>query len=80
MRGTCFLMSAILATGCLDAGDDEAPTDEARQAAWYTHASIIAPIAAPDVDVDDVLDVADRCPDAPDDREGLDDTDGCPDP
>ena len=33
-----------------------------------------------DRDVDDLPDVADRCPDAPEDTGGFEDNDGCPDP
>jgi hypothetical protein len=34
----------------------------------------------PDTDVDDIPDVEDRCPDAPEDNDGFADIDGCPDP
>jgi hypothetical protein len=33
-----------------------------------------------DTDEDVILDVDDRCPDIPEDTEGFDDIDGCPDP
>ena len=34
----------------------------------------------PDRDLDGIADDDDRCPDAPEDRDGFQDTDGCPDP
>jgi large repetitive protein len=34
---------------------------------------------AADRDADNVTDHADRCPDAPEDRDGFEDDDGCPD-
>jgi hypothetical protein len=43
-------------------GDD--PTDDADE--------------GPDVDVDDIPDVDDRCPDEPENIDGFDDSDGCP--
>ena len=33
-----------------------------------------------DRDVDDIPDVEDRCPDAPENNDGYEDVDGCPDP
>jgi hypothetical protein len=41
----------------------------------------VAPIVAAntdDVDSDDVIDESDRCPDEPEDRDGREDDDGCP--
>jgi hypothetical protein len=40
-----------------------------------------APDAAPetDRDSDDLVDAIDRCPDDPEDRDGFEDNDGCPD-
>lgn len=38
------------------------------------------PLAPPDRDKDGILDDKDRCPDAPEDRDGFQDEDGCPDP
>ena len=34
----------------------------------------------PDTDENGILDVDDRCPDTPEDVDGFEDTDGCPDP
>jgi len=39
-----------------------------------------APIVEVDRDVDDLPDEEDRCPDLPEDRDALDDIDGCPEP
>jgi hypothetical protein len=33
-----------------------------------------------DTDTDHIVDVADQCPDDPEDRDGFEDDDGCPDP
>ena len=38
-----------------------------------------SPIAAADTDADGILDDADRCQDQPEDHNGFEDTDGCPD-
>ena len=36
--------------------------------------------AGPDRDLDGILDPNDQCPDEPEDRDGFQDEDGCPDP
>ncbi len=38
-----------------------------------------APLLAPDRDGDGIIDRLDRCPDVPEDRDGFEDADGCPD-
>jgi len=55
--------------------------------AFVPHASPIAPIhpaepASPDGDADGdgIIDRLDRCPHAPEDKDGFEDADGCPDP
>jgi outer membrane protein OmpA-like peptidoglycan-associated protein len=40
----------------------------------------VAPAAPGDRDHDGILDNVDKCPDQPEDRDGFEDTDGCPDP
>jgi len=39
-----------------------------------------APRVAPDRDGDGIIDRLDRCPDVPEDKDGFEDRDGCPDP
>jgi hypothetical protein len=41
---------------------------------------VIADVDMDDSDTEGIPDVEDRCPDAPDDNDGFEDTDGCPDP
>jgi OOP family OmpA-OmpF porin len=43
-------------------------------------ASELAPSAQTDTDGDGIPDFKDRCPDEPEDRDGFEDEDGCPDP
>src|SRR5258706_7668420 len=40
----------------------------------------VAPSQAPDSDGDGIADDRDRCPDKPEDYDGFEDQDGCPDP
>lgn len=42
--------------------------------------TVAAPLAPPDRDADAVVDASDACPDEPEDRDGHEDDDGCPDP
>lgn len=53
--------------------DDKCPDDagKVRSEAYY---------GCPDKDEDGVPDLADKCPEQPEDTDGFEDTDGCPDP
>src|SRR4051812_17325147 len=39
----------------------------------------VAPLLPPDMDHDGILDAVDKCPTEPEDKDGFEDTDGCPD-
>ena len=60
-----IILQATCGQHCRYDDGDEAPDDDAAR------------LPAGDTDAGDVVDVQDRCPDAPDDDE---DVDGCPDP
>src|SRR5947208_12859968 len=40
----------------------------------------VAPLLPPDMDHDGILDAVDKCPTEPEDKDGFEDADGCPDP
>jgi hypothetical protein len=44
------------------------------------HHAVTRPTSGPDRDGDGILDDFDKCPDEPEDRDGFEDSDGCPDP
>ncbi|HVW29413.1 MAG TPA: OmpA family protein [Polyangiaceae bacterium] len=55
--------------------------DDANIFVFGVHAMLdTAPRLPSDRDHDGLLDEADACPDAPEDKDGFEDTDGCPDP
>jgi outer membrane protein OmpA-like peptidoglycan-associated protein len=49
-------------------------------AAWSNAPALAPPEGPRDSDGDGILDAADRCPNEPEDRDGFQDDDGCPDP
>jgi len=40
----------------------------------------VPPVVPPDTDKDGIIDSADKCPNEPEDKDGFEDADGCPDP
>jgi OOP family OmpA-OmpF porin len=66
----------VLATGCPAA---PAPVVVAAKAPEPAKSAAIPTIPGLDVDEDGILDVSDKCPNAPEDKDGVEDDDGCPD-
>ena len=73
MRVTCVALTAVLLSACPARGPAATtPTPVGHDGPQ--------PIARADRDGDGILDNVDRCPDQPEDKDGFQDEDGCPDP
>lgn len=62
------------------AGSDPGILDPAASTDWAEPTAELAPQRLPDEDGDGVTDERDQCPSGPEDKDGRDDGDGCPDP
>ncbi|MCP3059839.1 OmpA family protein [Myxococcus sp. K38C18041901] len=63
--------------GCPDSPNEHAPADGASPEATAPLTLAPAPV---DTDKDGIIDSEDRCPNEPEDLDGFEDADGCPDP
>ncbi len=62
-------------------GDDSLRPDDAHILLFGAHGTYGFPVRDDsDRDHDGILNTADKCPDEPEDKDGFEDTDGCPDP
>ncbi len=85
MNGLATRLAAALVLLGACHGDDDVPLAPSVVVAVAPPARTIVriPPALPeleDTDEDVILDVEDRCPDRPEDIDGFEDNDGCPDP
>ncbi len=71
-------VGCLLATGCPTAPAPRPVVAEVKRPVAATHPAEPV-IPGLDVDKDGIADVRDACPNAPEDEDGVDDSDGCPD-
>ncbi len=83
MRALCVI---VLMCAACDSAEDVAPAPPPPPNVAMTTIARPVPVLAPaavevedDRDSDDIPDVVDRCPDQPEDIDGFEDNDGCPD-